>query len=211
LIDEFATPTLFIHLRTADIDRDGDVDAVAADHRNGNIVYYENPGRGVAKANRWPKHLVDDRAVGAHAVAIGDINGDGRIDIVASGEKEAAPPQSVYWYACPEKPNEVERWPKYIVGQGRAGVWPTIQRLAMSTVTANQTWCMQQNRQRAVNGTGYGCSPKIPVSLGPYGRLAKVTPRPQTFKSRTSTGMAGPISLGRRGTTQGYFGSKVRT
>ena len=104
LIDEFATPTLFIHLRTADIDRDGDVDAVAADHRNGNIVYYENPGRGVAKANRWPKHLVDDRAVGAHAVAIGDINGDGRIDIVASGEKEAAPPQSVYWYACPESP-----------------------------------------------------------------------------------------------------------
>jgi FG-GAP-like repeat len=121
LIDEFTTPTLFIHLRTADFDRDGDVDAVAADHRNGNIVYYENPGRGPAKTKPWPKHLVDDGAVGAHAVAIGDINDDGRIDIVASGEKEATPPESVYWYACPEKPNEVERWSKYILGPGQGG------------------------------------------------------------------------------------------
>jgi hypothetical protein len=121
VIDHFDNPTLFIHVRTADFDRDGDIDVVAADHRNGNLFYYENPGRGPSKERRWPRHLVDDKAVGAHAVAIGDLNGDGRIDVVASGEKEATPPESVYWYACPAKPNETERWPKYVLGPGQGG------------------------------------------------------------------------------------------
>jgi len=121
VIDEFNTPTLFIHLRTTDIDHDGDIDAVAVDHRNGNLFYYENPGRGPAKAGPWPRHLVDDKVVGAHAVAIADIDRDGRIDIVASVEAEATPPVSVFWYACPENPNQAARWPKYTLGPGRGG------------------------------------------------------------------------------------------
>jgi len=121
VIDEFNTPTLFIHLRTTDIDHDGDIDAVAVDHRNGNLFYYENPGRGPAKAGPWPRHLVDDKVVGAHAVAIADIDRDGRIDIVASGEAEATPPVSVFWYACPENPNQAARWPKYTLGPGQGG------------------------------------------------------------------------------------------
>jgi hypothetical protein len=121
VIDHFTTPTLFIHLRTADIDRDGDIDVIAVDHRNGNLFYYENPGRGSAKTRPWPRHLIDDKVVGAHAVALADINRDGRTDVVASGEAEAEPPSSVFWYSCPEKPNEAGRWPKHVLGPGQGG------------------------------------------------------------------------------------------
>jgi hypothetical protein len=121
VIDQFNTPTLFIHLRTADIDRGGDIDVLAVDNRNGNLFYYENPGRGPAKAQPWPRHLVDDKVVGAHAVAIADINHDGQMDVVASGEAEATPPVSIFWYACPENPNQAARWPKYTLGPGQGG------------------------------------------------------------------------------------------
>jgi hypothetical protein len=121
VIDHFTTQTLFIHLRTADIDGDGDIDVVAVDHRNGNLFYYENPGRGPAKAKPWPRHLIDDKVVGAHALALADIDRDGRTDVVASGEVEAEPPSSVFWYSCPEKPNETVRWPKHVLGPGQGG------------------------------------------------------------------------------------------
>jgi FG-GAP-like repeat len=121
IIDHFTTPTLFIHLRTADIDRDGDIDVVAVDHRNGNLFYYENPGPGSAKARPWPRHLIDDKVVGAHAVTLADINRDGRTDVVASGEAEAEPPSSVFWYSCHEKPTEAVRWPKHVLGPGQSG------------------------------------------------------------------------------------------
>ncbi len=121
VIDAFTTPTLFIHLRTADFDRDGDVDVVAVDHRNGNLFYYENPGQVAAKMKSWSRHLVDDQVKGAHAVAVGDINGDGRVDVVASGENEAKPADSIFWYTCPDRPNEVERWTKHVIGHGQSG------------------------------------------------------------------------------------------
>lgn len=120
LIAQINAPANCIHLRTADIDGDGDIDAIVADHRNA-IRYYENPGAGPAKSKPWPHRYVDDKCIGAHAVALADINGDGRIDIVASGEATSTPPNSIYWYECPEKPNSASRWPKHIVGLGQSG------------------------------------------------------------------------------------------
>ncbi|MEW5979987.1 MAG: VCBS repeat-containing protein [Acidobacteriota bacterium] len=120
-IDEFATPTLFIHLRTADIDRDGDVDVIAVDHMNGNLFYYENPGPGPAKRQFWPRHVVDDQVQGAHAVAVADLNRDGRIDVVASGEDRATPPNSLFWFECPAEPNRADRWVKHVLGPSQSG------------------------------------------------------------------------------------------
>ncbi|MCZ6795007.1 MAG: VCBS repeat-containing protein [Planctomycetota bacterium] len=121
VIDEFDTPTNFLHVRTGDIDRDGDVDAVAVDHRNGNIFYYENPGEPALKRKRWPRHLVEDRVKGAHAVALGDIDRDGRLDVVASGEAGCDVPDTIFWYRCPENPNSATRWARYAIGPNQSG------------------------------------------------------------------------------------------
>lgn len=121
IIDHFETPALLIHLRTADVDGDGDIDVVAADHQNGRILYYENPGDLAAKDERWPRHMVDDRVHGAHAVAIADLNRDGRSDIIASGEANASPPNTIFWYACPSHPNRAERWPRFAIGPNQSG------------------------------------------------------------------------------------------
>ena len=120
LIARISAPANCIHLRTADVDGDGDIDAIVADHRNA-IRYYENPGAGPAKSQPWPHHYVDPKCVGAHAVALGDINGDGRTDIVASGEATSTPPNSIYWYECPEEPNSVSSWPKHVLGPDQSG------------------------------------------------------------------------------------------
>lgn len=121
LIDELPMPALLIHLRTTDIDLDGDVDVIAADHRNGRIYYYENPGAGARKRERWVRHLVDDRIRGSHAVALADLDKDGRMDIVASGEVEAQPGNTLFWYAGTTNVNTLERWPRYELGPGQSG------------------------------------------------------------------------------------------
>ncbi len=120
LIAQVKGPANCIHLRTADIDRDGDVDVIVADHRNA-IRYYENPGKGPVKKQPWPHRFVDRQCIGAHAVALGDINGDGRIDIVASGEANATPKNSVFWYECPKNPNQNKPWPKRVLGPDQGG------------------------------------------------------------------------------------------
>src|SRR5687767_7034064 len=44
VIDEYKEPKLFIHLRSADFDKDGDADLVVADHASGHVAIYDNPG-----------------------------------------------------------------------------------------------------------------------------------------------------------------------
>lgn len=121
IIDRFNEPTLFILLRTGDIDLDGDYDVVAVDHRNGNIWYYENPGQEKRDSSSWPRHLIDDRTEGAHALVLADINCDGRLDVIASGEAEADPANSIVWLECPPDPNRAERWNKHIMGLNQSG------------------------------------------------------------------------------------------
>jgi gluconolactonase len=120
LIYKVDGPANCIHLRTADIDRDGDVDAIVADHPNG-VRYLENPGKGSAGQQQWAHHFVDPECIGAHAVALADINRDGRIDVVASGEATSTPPDSIYWFECPTDPNRAAKWTKHVLGPGQSG------------------------------------------------------------------------------------------
>jgi len=68
-------------MQTADIDNDGDSDVVIP--RDGNsLVWYENPRpNGNPAADPWKRHRIADE--GAHDLEVGDIDRNGKIDVVA--------------------------------------------------------------------------------------------------------------------------------
>jgi hypothetical protein len=65
-----------------DFDGDGDVDLVAAAVGSGDLAWWENSGAAVPV---WTKHTIDSGLTGAHGVSLADMDGDGSVDVVASG------------------------------------------------------------------------------------------------------------------------------
>jgi hypothetical protein len=74
----------------ADIDRDGDIDIVAAGSANDRIAWYENATNGTT----WTEHVVSTTLDAAHSVVTADLDGDNDLDIVAAGFGA----NSVGWY-----------------------------------------------------------------------------------------------------------------
>jgi type 1 glutamine amidotransferase len=66
-------------LQVADINNDGAVDVITNGEQ---IVWYENPrgDGGDPGANRWRKHVIDS-TTGSHDIVVGDVNGDGSLDV----------------------------------------------------------------------------------------------------------------------------------
>ncbi len=68
-----------------DIDADGDNDILIQERRKQGTFYFENPGNNnVTKP--W-KMKVIDATTGSMFMALGDVNGDGRLDLVKAGSK----------------------------------------------------------------------------------------------------------------------------
>ncbi|MCP5143762.1 MAG: VCBS repeat-containing protein [Gammaproteobacteria bacterium] len=66
----------------ADMDRDGDLDVVAAGQGTSNTVaWWENTNH---SGTAWSKHVVDNEVGGARSVSVADLNKDGAPDIVAT-------------------------------------------------------------------------------------------------------------------------------
>lgn len=68
----------------ADLDGDGDMDVAATSWRNpGRLAWFENHGD---PKSGWTRHLLKNDWRSANQVIIADMNGDGRLDIVAGAE-----------------------------------------------------------------------------------------------------------------------------
>ena len=113
------------YIYVLDVNGDGRNDLVASMAHDYGVFWMENLGGGA-----WKKHVIDDTWSQAHALTMGDLNGDGRPDFITGkrymahngsdpGERE---PLGIYWYEfLPGKDGSVE-WVKHIVDYGgRAG------------------------------------------------------------------------------------------
>ena len=81
-------------LGVGDFDRDGDSDVVIAEMHQGKdpdeVVLYLNEGRGAA----WRKQVLSSE--GSHDIAVGDIGGDGDLDIVGANHGGASHPLELW-------------------------------------------------------------------------------------------------------------------
>ena len=102
--DEFTTDC-----QAADVDRDGHVDIVVPDGKDGmNLLWFENPGSPDAT---WPRHEIGSFGDFVHDLEVGDLDGDGRVDVVT---RSGAKPTSVWYQLSPSK------WREQVIGD-RAG------------------------------------------------------------------------------------------
>src|SRR5262249_42938341 len=73
----------FERLALGDVDGDGRPDVVVVLNRAGSIVWFRNPGQPATQP--WQRHpIINGGLPGAYDVALGDFDGDGKLDVAAS-------------------------------------------------------------------------------------------------------------------------------
>jgi len=79
-IQEFTTD-----MQVTDVDLDGDLDIVTAEYIEGsNVIWLENPLPSASPANTpWTRHVIGSHGTWAHDIEVGDVDRDGKIDVIA--------------------------------------------------------------------------------------------------------------------------------
>ncbi len=75
----------------ADVDGDGDLDALSASHQDDKIAWYENVGGG---GTSWTLHTISASADYAHVVYAADMDGDGDLDALSASMFD----DKIAWY-----------------------------------------------------------------------------------------------------------------
>lgn len=104
---------LYIHSEAWDIDGDGDFDYVGARYDPGLIVWYEQPDHPLTQP--WTRRLIDNQVHGIHGVIKGDVDKDGRMDLLATSAQPKPPfPNSLVWISAPNNPRSEAAWERHV-------------------------------------------------------------------------------------------------
>ncbi|MEX1238220.1 MAG: VCBS repeat-containing protein, partial [Cyclobacteriaceae bacterium] len=104
---------------TGDIDGDGLTDIVAG-LRQGTkegdgmeLLWWKNPGN---EEGNWQKYSFGNTQFDADRIAVADMNGDGKADVVVTEERSPGPKPdaSLFWFEQPEDPTQ-QNWSRYTV------------------------------------------------------------------------------------------------
>ena len=104
--------TSCIHACLMDVDGDGDMDFIGS---NQLVFWLECPDQPFSK--KWIFRVIDEEILGTHCVTTGDINQDGKTDLIAnSGKGENTPlPHSIVWLESPVKDKINQPWTRHII------------------------------------------------------------------------------------------------
>lgn len=103
-----------------DVNGDGLGDIIASAAHDYGIFWYEQIRSG--DEITWKKHLIDKSWSQVHAVTLADLDGDGRLEIVAGkrfmahngGDRGEFEPQGIYWYK-PKRNGSAVHWEKHVI------------------------------------------------------------------------------------------------
>lgn len=103
-----------IHSEVVDVDGDGDADYIGAVYSPGPVFWLEQPKNGAAEP--WNFRIVDDKVNGTHGLIAGDVDGDGKLDLVGnSAQPKDDFPNSIVWWEIPSDPAAADEWPRHII------------------------------------------------------------------------------------------------
>ena len=108
-----------IHSCLLDVDADGDLDFCGS---NNTVFWLECPAASDVR-QPWTFRTVDDEIRGTHCLITGDVDGDGRLDLIANSgrsEGQTSVPNSLTWLAVPQQPHRATAWPRHVFASGDA-------------------------------------------------------------------------------------------
>tara|TARA_R110002049_G_scaffold2750_10_gene22479 strand:- start:149988 stop:151055 length:1068 start_codon:yes stop_codon:yes gene_type:complete len=104
--------TSCIHSCLMDVDGDGDQDFCGS---NNTVFWLECPSDPFAEP--WQYRTVDDEILGTHCLITGDVNRDGKVDLIAnSGRSSGATtiPDSLIWLEVPNDFKDADHWTRHV-------------------------------------------------------------------------------------------------